>query len=103
MKSRRPLLAILSLFAFMTTHSTWGGIKESRYAQGIEDKLKTCLKKSNNTETKVQQCNTEAILKILKWHQGTFQILPWYRDIPEIVSDNLAILRPESLTTDDKK
>ncbi len=95
MQSRRLLLATISLFTFMTTHSTWG-IEERRYAEGIEDKLETCLKESNNTETKVQQCNTEAILKILKWHQGTFRIVPWHRKVPESVRDNVDILLPEA-------
>ena len=101
MQSRKPLLAILSLLAFMTTHSTWG-IEERRYAQGIENELTTCLRKSNNTEQQVK-CNSKAILKILKWHRGTFRIVPWYRKVPEIALDNLDILQPKDLITDDKK
>ena len=104
MQSRKLLFPMTAVFTFMVTHSTWGFplIEERKYARQIESKLRDCLSKSERTDEKVA-CNTRAIKKILKWHQGTFRIVPWYRKVPEIALNNLDILQPEDLITEDKK
>ncbi len=83
MRSQRLILVAVSIFTFMSVHTTCGAtIEERAYANDVEKVLTTCLRKSGNDISKKLACNSDAVKKLLKWHQGTFYVLPWHRNVP---------------------
>ena len=81
MRLKGVILSTVSAFALIVAHVSWGkSIEERAYAIEVEKSLQQCLDDSTSLEEKFN-CNSSAIKKLLKWHQGTFRFLPWFRNV----------------------
>ena len=85
MRLKRLILATASAFTLLAVQTTWGAtIEERAYAIKVESNLKSCMNKADNDVAKKLTCNSDALEKLHKWHQGTFYFVPWHRKVSDI-------------------
>ena len=87
MRFQRLILVTASLFTFMAVHTSWGkGFGEGQYAEKVETKLTECLDAAKDDANERAKCNSDAVKKLLKWHQGAFKVVPWRRNVPDCIN-----------------